>query len=100
MAKSSRSSVRKNNKAKLRDRVFGPAEMARTERLSAKLMQLASKPRPTEEHSMSVKDGSMDSPDTGMTLGCACKESQLLKLTLQTENFKRRRSRARQTLHL
>ncbi|KAI9761192.1 MAG: hypothetical protein M1840_001992 [Geoglossum simile] len=41
MAKSARSSVKKANKSKLRARVFGPVEIARTERLSAKLLQLA-----------------------------------------------------------
>ncbi|KAI9810958.1 MAG: hypothetical protein M1827_005689 [Pycnora praestabilis] len=46
MAKSARSSVKKFNKSKLRSRVFGPIEAARTERLSAKLLDLASKPRP------------------------------------------------------
>lgn len=45
MAKGLRSSVRKRNKAKLRATVFGPAVDARTERLSAKLQELASQPR-------------------------------------------------------
>jgi Protein of unknown function (DUF2423) len=44
MAKSARSSVKKANKSKLRARVFGPVENARTERLSAKLLQLATEP--------------------------------------------------------
>ncbi|KAF3483594.1 uncharacterized protein GIQ15_02918 [Arthroderma uncinatum] len=41
MAKGLRSSVKKHNKALLRKQVFGPAADARTERLSAKLRELA-----------------------------------------------------------
>lgn len=41
MAKGLRSSVKKANKARLRAEVFGPAELARKERLSAKLLELA-----------------------------------------------------------
>ncbi|GAT30781.1 sulfatase [Aspergillus luchuensis] len=51
MAKSVRASVTKRNRAKLRATVFGPAVDARTERLSAKLQELASQPRPNEEKS-------------------------------------------------
>jgi hypothetical protein len=46
MAKSVRSSVRKRNSAKLRSTVFGPVVDARTDRLSAKLRELAAQPRP------------------------------------------------------
>ncbi|KAI1906619.1 hypothetical protein LOZ53_006361 [Ophidiomyces ophidiicola] len=42
MAKGARSSVKKRNKAKLRATVFGPVVDRRTERLSAKLQDLAS----------------------------------------------------------
>ena len=45
MAKGLRSSVKKSNKQKLRAKVFGPAEQARKERLSAKLFDLASSQR-------------------------------------------------------
>ncbi|PWY71504.1 hypothetical protein BO94DRAFT_501622 [Aspergillus sclerotioniger CBS 115572] len=48
MAKSGRASVIKRNRAKLRATVFGPAVDARTERLSAKLQELASQPKPNE----------------------------------------------------
>ncbi|EGD96505.1 hypothetical protein TESG_03945 [Trichophyton tonsurans CBS 112818] len=41
MAKGLRSSVKKHNKALLREKVFGPVADARTERLSAKLQELA-----------------------------------------------------------
>lgn len=49
MAKSVRASVQKRNKAKLRSTVFGPAVDARTERLSAKLQELASQPKPSDQ---------------------------------------------------
>lgn len=45
MAKGLRSSVKKSNKASLRHKVFGPVESARKERLSAKLLELASQPK-------------------------------------------------------
>jgi len=45
MAKGLRSSTKKANKSKLRSNVFGPVEGARKERLSAKLLDLASQPR-------------------------------------------------------
>ncbi|KAE8348708.1 hypothetical protein BDV28DRAFT_142916 [Aspergillus coremiiformis] len=45
MAKSVRASVQKRNRAKLRATVFGPVVDARTERLSAKLQELASQPK-------------------------------------------------------
>ena len=46
MAKGLRSSRNKINNSKLRAKVFGPVENARKERLSAKLLELASKPGP------------------------------------------------------
>ncbi|CEO58498.1 hypothetical protein PEBR_00948 [Penicillium brasilianum] len=46
MAKSVRASVSKRNRAALRKKVFGPIVDARTERLSAKLQELASQPKP------------------------------------------------------
>jgi hypothetical protein len=46
MAKGLRSSVKKSNRTKLRARVFGPVVDARTERLSAKLLELAQQPKP------------------------------------------------------
>lgn len=51
MAKSSRASVTKRNHANLRKKVFGPVVDARTERLAAKLQEIAAKPRPTREQS-------------------------------------------------
>lgn len=52
MAKSSRSSTRKANNVRLKKGVFGPIEIARNERLSAKLLELASQPKPVPERTM------------------------------------------------
>ncbi|RGP60519.1 family upf0642 protein [Fusarium longipes] len=46
MAKSARASTRKANNRRLVSNVFGPAEAARNERLSAKLLELAKQPKP------------------------------------------------------
>lgn len=46
MAKSARASGIKKNKAALKKRVFLPAETARNDRLSAKLLELAKAPKP------------------------------------------------------
>lgn len=48
MAKSVRASVSKRNRANLRSTVFAPADNARTERLSAKLQEIASRPKPKD----------------------------------------------------
>ena len=57
MAKSSRSSTKKSNKSKLRKKVFSPAEDARTERLSNKLLELASRSHPrSPEDSVMIED--------------------------------------------
>ncbi|EKJ71123.1 hypothetical protein NXS19_003147 [Fusarium pseudograminearum] len=46
MAKSSRASTKKANNRRLVKNVFGPAEAARNERLSAKLLEVAKQPKP------------------------------------------------------
>ncbi|KAF1981802.1 hypothetical protein K402DRAFT_398198 [Aulographum hederae CBS 113979] len=46
MSKGLRSTIKKQNKSRLRARVFGPVEAARTQRLSAKLVELAAQPKP------------------------------------------------------
>lgn len=56
MAKSARSSATKTNRTKIRARVFGPIETARTARLSTKLMELASQPKPREEEKMDLDE--------------------------------------------
>lgn len=62
MAKSVRASVSKRNRANLRKKVFGPVVDARTERLAAKLQELASQPRPKVEKS----ESEMETDATGM----------------------------------
>ncbi|TDZ23843.1 hypothetical protein C8034_v000769 [Colletotrichum sidae] len=49
MAKSARSSTKKNNNQRLKKDVFGPVEAERAERLSAKLLELAKQPKPVSE---------------------------------------------------
>ncbi|KAJ5715044.1 uncharacterized protein N7483_012225 [Penicillium malachiteum] len=51
MARSIRASVGKRNRANLRKVFFGPVVDARTERLAAKLQEIASQPRPQVEKS-------------------------------------------------
>lgn len=57
MAKGARASTKKENNSKLKSRVFGPVETARTERLSAKLQELASQPKRTDNAAMEVQEG-------------------------------------------
>ncbi|KAK3944310.1 hypothetical protein QBC46DRAFT_374957 [Diplogelasinospora grovesii] len=52
MAKSARSSTIKSNNQKLKKNVFGPVELARAERLSAKLLELAAQPKPQRDVEM------------------------------------------------
>jgi hypothetical protein len=49
MAKGLRSSRNKVKNRKLKVKVFGPVENARKERLSAKLLEIASQPQPTAD---------------------------------------------------
>nr|XP_036584864.1 uncharacterized protein CTRU02_05346 [Colletotrichum truncatum]KAF6794514.1 hypothetical protein CTRU02_05346 [Colletotrichum truncatum] len=60
MAKSSRSSVKKNNNQRLKKNVFGPAEEARAERLSAKLLELAKQPKPEKEADVNMDADEQD----------------------------------------
>lgn len=52
MAKGARASTRKANNAALKSKVFGPVEDARTQRLSAKLLELAQQPKKRDEIAM------------------------------------------------
>ena len=54
MAKSARSSAVKKNNQRLKQKVFGPVETARNERLNAKLLELAAQPKP-EKNDMDVE---------------------------------------------
>jgi hypothetical protein len=58
MAKSIRSSTKKRNHAKLRSTVFGPVVDARTERLSAKLQELAAQPLKIETSKDNTEENS------------------------------------------
>lgn len=49
MAKSARASSRKANNQRLKQKVFGPIEAARTDRLAAKLAQLVEAPKPSKD---------------------------------------------------
>lgn len=57
MAKGARASSIKKNKTGLKKRVFGPVEIARSERLSAKLLALAQQPKPLRSEMDIEKDG-------------------------------------------
>lgn len=63
MAKSLRSRIKKSNKTCLRQKVYGPIEHARKERLSAKLLELASQPRDN-----AVQDEKMEEEHQGQRL--------------------------------
>ena len=82
MAKSVRASVSKRNKAALRKKVFGPVVDARTERLAAKLQEIASQPRPEREKAEGWFSTSLFMDDHGLTLclddhqDAAAKDSQ------------------------
>lgn len=54
MAKGLRSSTKKANRTQLRSQIFGPVEEARKERLSAKLLELASKPQTAAEEDVNM----------------------------------------------
>ncbi len=64
MAKGLRASTKKANKKILRQKVFGPVEDARKERLSAKLLELASKSqaRPAEVDGKVAEEKKGESP--------------------------------------
>jgi hypothetical protein len=49
MAKSARASVTKANRTRFRQNITGPGELARAQRLSAKLQDVASKPKQAYE---------------------------------------------------
>jgi len=64
MAKSIRASVSKRNRANLRKKIAGPAVDARTERLAAKLQELASQPKPERPVKSQME---IETDDTGMS---------------------------------
>ena len=64
MAKSARASSRKANNQKLKRNVFGPVETARTDRLSAKLMELVAQAKPVHEEKK--EEEAMEEGEFGM----------------------------------
>jgi len=69
MAKGARASTNKANNQKLKANVFGPVENARTERLSAKLLELASQPRPKSQPKPAKDDIDMEGEGDGQSRG-------------------------------
>ncbi|KAL2262096.1 hypothetical protein VTK26DRAFT_2498 [Humicola hyalothermophila] len=73
MAKSSRSRVIKENNRRLKRDVFGPVEAERAARLSAKLLAIATAPKPQKDVEMAEepaadapKDAAAEKEDTAM----------------------------------
>jgi hypothetical protein len=88
MGKGLRSSVLKTNNRKLKKNVFGPVEAARTERLSQKLQELASQPKPPKAE-MEVEESN------GMRN--LRRDSRSAKLTLPPTDSKQAESEAKAT---
>lgn len=59
MAKSARASITKRNNQRLKKKVFGPVESARNERLNAKLLELASQPKPPRSEMEIEEEGAL-----------------------------------------
>ncbi|KAL2007183.1 hypothetical protein VTN00DRAFT_8621 [Thermoascus crustaceus] len=104
MAKGLRSSVRKRNKAKLRATVFGPAVDARTERLSVKLQELASQPRPKNSETANMEsNGAGDQGEIRMQTEAARQDGDMdidegaTKVTAGGSSSQRNRIRKRST---
>ncbi|KAL8829709.1 MAG: hypothetical protein Q9191_001862 [Dirinaria sp. TL-2023a] len=103
MAKGLRATRNKVNKARLRAKVFGPAENARKERLSAKLLKLASKPRPaTEEDTRMQVDDEVDTAkksEVDMAARTKPQEEGALHESLRQKILYSHVSKAHDTLH-
>lgn len=81
MAKSQRASSRKRNNAVLRSKLFGPASDARTERLSAKLQEMASKPKPEQEKAMDVDQQEDTAPEQPVSAEVIDEGRQILQIS-------------------
>ncbi|KAI3399838.1 hypothetical protein diail_5348 [Diaporthe ilicicola] len=79
MAKSQRSSVTKANNQRLKKNVFGPVEAARQQRLSARLLEIASQPKPVPEKEMKDAADQAESEET-KTAGEAKPEETTMEL--------------------
>lgn len=67
MARSLRSNARKHNNQKLKRDIFGPVELERAERLSAKMTEIANQPIPKPDAEMKTDDLASDGM---LKLGC------------------------------
>lgn len=88
MAKGSRASTKKANNARLKSGVFGPVETARTERLSAKLLELASQPKPKQESVLEDVEDGMDLVPGCISRADKCSESTDANPASQTSGVK------------
>ncbi|KAF3024353.1 hypothetical protein E8E14_014171 [Neopestalotiopsis sp. 37M] len=97
MAKSSRASTIKTNNQRLKAKVFGPVEQARRERLSAKLLEIASAPKPEKpeaENEMKIVDDETEAKaeqdDGKENLAAAITTMDVDKPSSNTRNSKNR----------
>ncbi|TID15849.1 hypothetical protein E6O75_ATG08907 [Venturia nashicola] len=79
MAKGLRATSKKNNRLKIRSRVYAPVDEARTERLSQRLLDLASQPKPAKtemdvdaEKEASNKDQDAPATTEGLSFRLSC----------------------------
>ncbi|KAG5982210.1 hypothetical protein E4U55_002193 [Claviceps digitariae] len=93
MAKSARSTTRKQNNRRLYAKVFSPAEAARNERLSAKLLELAKQPKPeSSDVNMDADDNAeaeVDAADTAMDVDSKPSKSRSGKKTIDKRKQKK-----------
>ncbi|PHH62422.1 hypothetical protein CDD81_7141 [Ophiocordyceps australis] len=94
MAKSSRSSTKKANNRRKAATVFGPAELARDKRLSAKLLELAQQPKPEAEPadvvmSEAIESGMVAEDDNGKNEAA---EQETNAMVIDSESLSKARS--------
>ncbi|KAG6013346.1 hypothetical protein E4U43_007335 [Claviceps pusilla] len=97
MAKSARSNTRKQNNRRLYAKVFSPAEAARNERLSAKLLELAKQPKPessdinmdADDNAEAEVDDEQGASDTAMDVDYKSSKSRPGKKTVDKRKQKK-----------
>ncbi|KAG6007719.1 hypothetical protein E4U54_008791 [Claviceps lovelessii] len=97
MAKSARSNTRKQNNRRLYAKVFSPAEAARNERLSAKLLELAKQPKPessdinmdADDNAETEVDDEQGASDTAMDVDYKSSKSRSGKKTVDKRKQKK-----------
>ncbi|KAJ5205615.1 hypothetical protein N7491_003755 [Penicillium cf. griseofulvum] len=97
MAKSVRASVSKRNRANLRKKVFGPLVDARTERLAAKLQELAAQPRP-EPPKKSMKEQEIEAAAKAQTGDSEEMDIDTLKSKKKPERVHKRNQKPRNSI--